>query len=173
MTEAWDSEEKLSALRDAARGKLGQIFCNDSETLKRFLRARKGKEDKALKMLLEHQEWRKTETPWWPLKALDITTIATDLSSLKAYTHGADKEGCPLTFVRAALHDKNEDRAQLKRLMSFLNDEGVARIEQYTLAHPDKPKPQGMVIIVDFTGFGYSHGGFIPSRLTHFLHGHL
>jgi hypothetical protein len=158
MADQWDTDEKVEALRVAGRGKLGRIFYDDTDTLKRFLRARKGKEEKALKMLLEHQEWRKSDTPWWPLKALDISTIASDLASLKAYTHGTDREGCPLTFVRAALHDKNEDRAQLKRLMSFLNDESSARIEQFCLANPDKRKPEGMVIVVDFTGFGYSHG---------------
>jgi len=150
--EAWDSDEKVDQLIAAGAGKLCRIFASDKECLRRFLRARRGKVEKAMEMLLEHQNWRKSETPWWPKSSVDLSSIKSDLESCKAYTHGVDKDGCPLTFVRAGLHDKNEDRAQLKRFMTFLNDDSVYRIEGTT------PTPPGMTIVVDFTGFGYSSG---------------
>ena len=103
-------------------------------------------------MLLEHQAWRKAETPWWPLAAAPLESVREDFASLKAYHDGEDGEGGPITWVRAALHDKNEDRAQLKRFLSFLSDESVARMEQ------QQKGALGMNIVVDFTGFGYNAG---------------
>ena len=153
--ERWDSPAKLAELRAAGEaGGLARIFRADEDCLKRFLRARRGDTGKALQMLLEHQAWRRSETPWWPAKACPLPSIAEDWKAGKAYIHGEDKTGSTLAFVQAALHDKNEDRAQLKRFIAFLNDEAVARLDASTA----EPKPSQMTIIVSFTGFGYSAG---------------
>jgi hypothetical protein len=153
--ERWDSPAKIAELRAAGEaGGLARIFRSDEDCLKRFLRARRGDTAKALQMLLEHQAWRRSETPWWPAKACPLPSIAEDWKAGKAYIHGEDKTGSTLAFVQAALHDKNEDRAQLKRFIAFLNDEAVARLD----ASAVEPKPSQMTIIVSFTGFGYSAG---------------
>jgi hypothetical protein len=151
---SWDDAAAVAAFRAAeATGatRLAPIFLDDA-TVQRHLRARKGDVPAALAMLLEHQAWRKVETPWWPLTAAPVASIHEDFACLKAYHDGEDAEGGPITWVRAALHDKNEDRAQFKRFLSFLSDESVARMERR------EPKGQGMNIVVDFTGFGYSAG---------------
>lgn len=152
---SWDSPAAIASFRSAEAAsatRLAPIFLDD-DTIKRFLRARRGEPGAALSMLLEHQAWRKAETPWWPLAAAPAEGLREDFACLKAYLDGEDADGGPITWVRAALHDKNEDRAQLKRFLSFLSDESVARMERR------EPKGAlGMNIVVDFTGFGYSAG---------------
>jgi hypothetical protein len=143
----WDSPEKIAELRAAgAREGLAYIFSSDDACLRRFLRARRGDVAKALHMLLEHQAWRRSETPWWPHRSCPLEHIAEDWRAGKAYIHGEDGTGSTLAFVQAALHDKNEDRLQLKRFIGFLNDEAVARLESSGV----EPRPSQMTIIVSF-----------------------
>ena len=152
---SWDGPAAIASFRSAEAAsatRLAPIFMDD-DTIKRFLRARRGEPGAALSMLLEHQAWRKAETPWWPLAAAPAAGLREDFACLKAYLDGEDADGGPITWVRAALHDKSEDRAQFKRFLSFLSDESVARMERR------EPKGAlGMNIVVDFTGFGYSAG---------------
>ena len=143
----WDSPDKVAELRTAgSREGLAYIFSSDDACLRRFLRARRGDVAKALHMLLEHQKWRRSETPWWPHRSCPLEHIAADWRAGKAYIHGQDKAGSTLAFVQAALHDKNEDRQQLKRFISFLNDEAIARLE----SSEAQPRPSQMTIIVSF-----------------------
>jgi hypothetical protein len=146
---SWDDAASVASFRAAeaaSETRLASIFL-DEPTIQRFLRARRGDVPAALAMLLEHQAWRRAETPWWPLAAPPMDGLRDDCASLKAYLDGEDADGGPITWVRAARHDKNEDRAQLKRFLSFLSDESVARMERR------EPPSQGMNIVVDFTGF--------------------
>ena len=149
----WDDAASIAAFlaaEAASPTRLASIFL-DPPTIRRFLRARRGVAADALAMLLEHQAWRQSETPWWPERPPPLEGLREDLSSLKAYLSGEDSEGGPITWVRAAKHDKNEDRGQLKRFLAFLSDESVARMEK-------SGRGQGLNIVVDFTGFGYSAG---------------
>lgn len=152
----WDDAASIAAFRtleSSSPTRVASLFLDD-ETIKRFLRARRGVAADALAMLLEHQAWRRTDTPWWPCDPPPLEGVQQDNASLKAYLCGEDGEGGPITWVRAGLHDKNEDRAQLKRFLAFLSDESVARMDRSERA----VKPPGMNIVVDFTGFGYAAG---------------
>ena len=144
----WDSPAKVAELTGLGEKEgLALIFRSDECLLKRFLRARRGDAAAALAMLLAHQAWRRTETPWWPLSACPLEHIRSDWEMGKAYLAPfTDASGCTVAFVRAALHDKHEDRQQLKRFISFLNDEAVARLE----SSEARPRPEKMSIIVSF-----------------------
>ena len=115
----WDAPAKVAALRaEGASGGLAHIFTSDDACLQRFLRARRGDVPKALDMLLEHQKWRRAETPWWPHACCPLQHIAADWRSKKAYVSPAPcPEGSVVAFVQAALHDKNEERLNLKRFI--------------------------------------------------------
>jgi hypothetical protein len=156
---AWATPALVAALREAGtRAGLAHIFTADEACLQRFLCARKGDVPKALAMLLAHQAWRRSETPWWPRACCPLPHIAADWRSGKAYLSPyPDATGSTVAFVRAALHDKNEARLDLKRFISFLNDEAVARLDGSSAA-PGAPRPSQMTIVVSFTGFGYNNG---------------
>ena len=154
----WDTPAKqaeMLALLEQ-RGEWLSPILKDADTLQRFLRARKGEPGPALDMLLKHQLWRRRDTPWWPAAGCPLHLVEADVRSKKAYAHGLDATGSPIFWVRPALHDKNEDRQALKHFIAFINDEGVARI----LAPPGSPD-RGLIIVLDFEGFGYS-AGFDP-----------
>ena len=87
---SWDSPAAVASFRAAEAAsatRLAPIFLDD-DTVKRFLRARKGEPGAALSMLLEHQAWRKAETPWWPLAAAPAEGLREDFACLKAYLDG-------------------------------------------------------------------------------------
>lgn len=155
---SYDGPEKLAALKllvAASEIDVDAVFSEDDECLKRFLRARKGHEDAALKMLLENQAWRKAECPWWPRRAIPLDLIKSDILSGKAWVAGRAGNGGPVTWVLPRLHDKNEDRTQLSRFVAFLNDEAVSRLDRA----PDRVSK--FSVVLDMQGFGYS-AGFDP-----------
>jgi hypothetical protein len=155
---AWATPALVAELREAGAASpegLAYIFSSDQDCLQRFLRARRGDVPKALAMLLAHQAWRREETPWWPRACCPLEHIVKDWQSCKAYlSPQPDASGSTVAFVRAALHDKNEARLDLKRFISFLNDEAIARLDGSKAV----PRPSQMTIIVSFTGFGYNAG---------------
>jgi hypothetical protein len=166
LTVSWCSPLKVEGLLTKFGSRLSPVL-SDSLTCRRFLIANKGNIDHAGEALLATQVWRRAETPWWPSKSTPLSCIDKDISSGKAYIHGVDGEGAPITWVRASLHDKHEDRASLKHFLAFLNDESVARLPTLkssddestattTTTATNTTVAEGMVIVVDFRGFGYS-----------------
>jgi hypothetical protein len=146
----WDAPAKVAALRaEGASSGLAHIFTSDDACLQRFLKARKGDVGKALVMLLEHQKWRRAETPWWPLACCPLQHIAADWRSKKAYVSPTPcPEGSVVAFVQAALHDKNEERLDLKRFIVSARARARARAAAHSppppipRAHP-LPHPPG------------------------------
>jgi hypothetical protein len=82
----WATPALVEELRAAGtKGGLAHIFTADEACLQRFLRARRGDVAQALAMLLAHQAWRRSETPWWPRACCPLAHIAADWRSGKAY----------------------------------------------------------------------------------------
>lgn len=150
---AEDSPAKVVALQTRLGSTISPALVDNDDALRRVLRARRGHVSAAADMLGVTQEWRRKETPWWPASAIPLHMIDAAARSGKAYIHGARDDGGPLVWIRAALHDKNEDRVAQRRFIIAVNDECVARIN--ASAKPDLPAPQ-MFISVDFNGFGWA-----------------
>jgi len=144
----------MTSLLERYGSRLSPLLCSE-ESLRRYLIANKGKIEGAGEALLATQAYRRAETPWWPKAACPLDQIQSDVESGKAFINGADASGCPLVWVRASLHDKHEDRAQLKRFITFFCDEAVARMPSEASA---KSSASQINITVDFRGFGYSNG---------------
>ena len=153
-SEKWASRSIMSSLLQRYGSRLSPVMCSE-ESLRRYLIANRGNIEGAGEALLATQTYRRTETPWWPKSACPLDQIKSDIESGKAYIDGEDESGCPLVWVRAFLHDKHEDRTQLKRFITFFCDEAVAR-----MTTGDKSASQ-INIIVDFRNFGYA-AGFDP-----------
>lgn len=184
ITLSWCSTSKVESLLSKFGARLSPAL-SDSLTCRRFLIANKGNIDHTGEALLATQVWRRAETPWWPAGSTPLSCIDKDISSGKAYIHGVDGEGAPITWVRASLHDKHEDRASLKHFLAFLNDESVARLpcdKSSDESTTNSTDAEGMVIVVDFRGFGYSSfdpgagiaitqmlSSFFPERLKSLL----
>lgn len=147
----WDDAARLAALRALpAFGSLDALFRDDG-TLRRFLRARKGDETAALAALVAHQDWRRTTTPRWPAATVPLEAVRADVLVGKAYAHGRDREGRPLSWIRVRLHDRNEDRAQIAAFLALMLDEALARCE----CAPHNAEKFSMLI--DFDAFGVSN----------------
>ena len=72
----------------------------DRITLLRFLRGRKGVEDKALESIRNHIQWRIDNN----VDGITEECIQKELSSRKGYIGGKDREGKPVVFVFARRH---------------------------------------------------------------------
>jgi hypothetical protein len=148
----WDCKERVDALRALSKrdgDSLDVIFTEDTECLKRFLRARRGDVPKALEMLLAHQTFRLTDTPWWPVQNAPLDSMSEDIHGGKAWVDvGRDKLGHPVSFIRVKLHDASQDAAKSHRFVTFLMDETLARLDR----PPHNASQFSMVI--DFEDFG-------------------
>ena len=119
----------LATLRQLAGDTLDAIYLSQ-ETALRFLRARGTDPKKALAALQKYAAWRAELTPWWPQTACPLEHITAPLDSGKAFFSGVTRDGHPLLWVRPALHNAHEDRLQLRRFVSALNDEAAARLDR-------------------------------------------
>jgi hypothetical protein len=146
----WDTPALVAAVLAAGGTALDPLF-RDAATVRRYLRARRGDVGKALDMLMKTQAWRREATPAWPAANAAVELVRKDVASGKAYIHGVDRKGRPLTFVRVCLHDAREAREEIERFVLFLIDESIARCDR-----PPHNSEQFSVVI-DFEGFGYSN----------------
>jgi hypothetical protein len=128
--------------------------CGDDETLKRFLRARKGDIDASSKMLLRHVQWRHEEVKEWPSSAVPPSEIEIPLRGGASYIRGFDKQGRPTAIVRVKFHVASTERSVLHRYVIHMLDEMVARSLR---ASPNTGVPSHQFsVILDADGLGWS-----------------
>jgi hypothetical protein len=145
----WDCPPLVAAVRALGEGSLDPLFSGDTAHLQRFLRARRGDPKKALEMLLAHQEFRASETPWWPATNVPLDMVREDVLGGKAFIEvGRDKVGRPVSFVRVKLHNASQDRDSCHRFVTFLMEETLARLDR----PPHNATQFSMVL--DFESFG-------------------
>ena len=147
----WDTDAQVARLRASAGAALDPLFRNDAQACRRFLRACRGDAAQAATLLLEHQEWRRLETPRWPAAQVDEGLVRGDVASGKGFVHGRDRRGHPLGWIRVSLHDAAEPREEVANFTAFLLDELVARAEA---SSPDDPR---FSIVIDFAEFSRSN----------------
>lgn len=112
----------------------------------RFYRGRKCEEDKALRALIKHVEWREANDVSGIMAKQEI--FKRELKSGKIALNGCDKTGRPAVFIYAAKHDKNDrDLDELKQLIIYTMEMVLQR---------SQPEEERMVIVFDLSGFGMS-----------------
>ncbi|CAK9863283.1 unnamed protein product [Sphagnum jensenii] len=119
----------------------------DDATLKRFLRARSNKVEKAGKMFAEHQKWRRT---FVPLGYIPEEEVKNELEAKKVFLQGHDKVGRSLGVILACKHDA------YKR-----------NYEEFKRKYPDylclglcfflKPGHEKFTVILDLKGLKYKN----------------
>ena len=109
----------------------------------RFLRGRKGDEEKAFKALNRHLEWREEHD-------VDnihshVHTFDVELKSNKVTVHGNDRNGRPAVFIYARRHNKHaRDMDQITKLIIYTLEDILKKTN---------PQEERMIICFDLTGF--------------------
>ncbi|KAL2607560.1 hypothetical protein R1flu_026133 [Riccia fluitans] len=140
-------EERLVKLMRASVVKLEpELKDVDDGTLRRFLRARQRRVDKATKMFLDHHRWRRT---FVPLGYIPEEEVQNELNAEKVYLQGKCKAGLPIGLVLAAKHDAyKRNLNEFKRYCVYNFDKCIASMA---------PGEETFTIIVDLQGIGYKN----------------
>ncbi|BBN11156.1 phosphatidylinositol/phosphatidylcholine transfer protein [Marchantia polymorpha subsp. ruderalis] len=140
-------EERLVKLMRASVVKLEpELKDVDDATLRRFLRARQKKVDKATKMFVDHFRWRRT---FVPLGYIPEEEVQNELDAEKVFLQGNDKAGRPIGLIIAAKHDAyKRNLNEFKRYCVYNFDKCVASMA---------PGEEKFTIIVDLQGLGYKN----------------
>ena len=125
---SWDSPEKVASLRTEVGAEL-QEWAKDDDSLRRFLRARKGDVAAAKKILLRHQEWRVEHSVprGWPAATIPVQELEPCIRMGSCYVRGRDKSRRPLAFLAVRMHNPKVDRETQKRFVTFALDELITR----------------------------------------------
>lgn len=116
----------------------------DKTTLLRFLRGRKGVEEKALESLRNHIQWRIDNNA----DGITEESIQKELSSRKGYIGGKDHTGKPVVFVFARRHSAYD--RDINEIRNFI----IYTLER-VLKESD-PQEQRMLIVFDLAHFTMS-----------------
>lgn len=116
----------------------------DRITLLRFLRGRKGVEDKALESIRNHIQWRIDNN----VDGITEECIQKELSSRKGYIGGKDREGKPVVFVFARRHSAyDRDINEIRNFIIYLLERVLKE---------SNPQEQRMLIVFDLAHFTMS-----------------
>ncbi|CAM6083253.1 unnamed protein product [Calypogeia fissa] len=140
-------EDRLVKLLRAKVEKLNpETTSVDDSTLRRFLRARQGKVDKATDMFMQDFEWRRT---YLPLGYIPESEIPNELGADKMFIQGRDKCGRPIGVVLLAKHDATKrNLEELKKYYVYALDKAVASMN---------PGEEKFNLIADLQGFQYKN----------------
>jgi uncharacterized protein YeeX (DUF496 family) len=112
----------------------------------RFLRGRKHDEEKALKALNRHLEWRDENSV--DRIHENIVSFQTELDSQKVMVHGVDTQGRPSIFIYARRHNKNNrDLEQIRKLIIYTLEDTLKK---------SRPHEERILICFDLSGFSLS-----------------
>lgn len=118
----------------------------DDATLKRFLRARSNKVEKAGKMFAEHQKWRHT---FVPLGYIPEEEVKNELEAKKVFLQGHDKVGRSIGVILACKHDAyKRNYEEFKRYVVYNFDKTIASL---------KPGHEKFTVILDLKGLKYKN----------------
>ncbi|CAM6095176.1 unnamed protein product [Calypogeia fissa] len=140
-------EDRLVKLMRANVVKMNpETMSVDDSTLRRFLRARQRKVDKATDMFMEHFEWRRT---YVPLGYIPESEIPNELGAKKVFLQGKDKCGRPIGVIQAVKHDANKrNLEEFKKYCVYNFDKCVASMNS---------GEEKFNVIVDLQGLQYKN----------------
>jgi hypothetical protein len=141
------SPEELAAVqRLKSRLAAEQVPKLTDTAVLRFLRGRKHDEEKALKALNRHLQWREENE----VDDIDknISQFEKELKSQTIVVHGSDKDGRPSIFVFARRHNKNErDLEQVRKVIIYTLENTLKKA---------RPHEERILICFDLSEFSYS-----------------
>lgn len=95
----------------------------EDPTLMRFLIARSMDTEKAAKMFVQWQKWRRASVP---LGHIPDSEVKDELAAKKIYLQGPSKSGCPIMIVKASNHAPSKDQLQFKKFVIHILDKSIA-----------------------------------------------
>lgn len=112
----------------------------------RFLRGRKGDEEKAYRGLVKHLEWRKEHNVDNIHESLHL--FEPELKSGKIIVDGKDRHGRPAVFIFAHKHNKHKrDLQQIQMLIIYTLEDILKKA---------RPEEERIMICFDLSGFSLS-----------------
>jgi len=144
--------------------------------LGRFLVARQGDIDKALRMLTRHVQWRVQDCAYFPSGLPPVQPVMSALETGKVCVAGRSKAGFPIAWVRAQHHIVADTTPeQSEELVTFVIEQLVRascvqptpeELPDRALANQDLPGK--FMAVVDMAEYGYANldTGIVKALLT-------
>lgn len=116
-------ETALSHMRKSLEKLGSSTDMYGDETLMRFLNSKGMDAEKAAKMFVQWEKWRRE---FVPLGYIPDSEVQEELEHRKIYLQGLSKQGHPIMLSKACNHKTSKDRTQFKKFMVHIVDKTIA-----------------------------------------------